>query len=288
MNLLRTLKARLLRSVYKGAYPNGHFYSPVPDPKILEKEADTVFRRQRAVYDIELRREAQFDFFRNSLAYYKRYPFSKRKTSPYRYYYENPFFNLTDSLTLFFVLNHYKPSNIVEVGSGFSSAMMLDTFEFELAYRPRMTFIDPFTQRLKELLKAEDYSNCTILDSVVQRVDLDVFRKLQRGDLLFIDSSHISKAGSDLNFLMFEVLPVLNKGVVIHFHDVCYPFEYPRDWIKSGIFWNEAYLLRAFLMNNSDYEVLVFNDYITDQFRPWFELNMPLFTSGGSLYLIKK
>ena len=165
---------------------------------------------------------------------------------------------------------------------------MLDTCELQLKYKPLMTFVDPFTERLKSLLNPVDNSNCTIIESPVQEVALDVFRNLKEGDLLFIDSSHISKVGSDVNYLIFQVLPVLKPGVIIHFHDICYPFEYPRDWIMDGIFWNEAYLLRAFLMNNKDYEILLFNHYITDQFRDWFELNMPLFTSGGSLYIRKR
>ena len=97
---------------------------------------------------------------------------------------------------------------------------------------------------------------------MVQNVKLIEFEKLEPNDLLFIDSSHISKIGSDLNYLLFEVLPSLKPGVIIHFHDILYPFEYPYEWIEKGIYWNEAYLLKAFLMHNKNYEILLFNDTV--------------------------
>jgi hypothetical protein len=71
----------------------------------------------------------------------------------------------------------------------------------------------------------------------------------------------VSRAGSDLNHILFNVLPALARGVVVHFHDVFWPFEYPADWIKMGIAWNEAYVLRAFLMFNDSFEILFWAPY---------------------------
>ena len=81
----------------------------------------------------------------------------------------------------------------------------------------------------------------------LQDVDLKEFDKLKSGDVLFIDSTHVSKIGSDVNYLFFEILPRLHRGVYIHIHDIFYPFEYPKDWIDEGRAWNENYILRAFL-----------------------------------------
>jgi hypothetical protein len=80
--------------------------------------------------------------------------------------------------------------------------------------------------------------------------------------VLFIDSTHVSKAGSDVNHELFEILPRLKPGVLVHFHDVFWPFEYPEAWtFESRRSWNEIYLLRAFLSGNREYEIVFFNDY---------------------------
>ena len=84
------------------------------------------------------------------------------------------------------------------------------------------------------------------------------FKPLAANDILYVNSSHVSRAGSDLNHILFNVLPALAPGVVVHFHNIFRPFEYPADWIKMGIAWNEAYVLRAFLMFNDSFEILFF------------------------------
>jgi hypothetical protein len=104
---------------------------------------------------------------------------------------------------------------------------------------------------------------------------------------LFIDSSHVLKCGSDVQFLMFEVLPVLAVGVVVHFHDVFESFEYPREWLIEGWYWNEDYALRAFLSYNAAWEISLFGNYAVNSFREFFAANMPLCLKnpGGSLYI---
>jgi hypothetical protein len=165
---------------------------------------------------------------------------------------------------------------------------MMDTIDRHFTSSPELTFIEPFPDRLMSLMQTKDRSRCRVIVDRVQNVDLSIFTSLNEGDMLFIDSSHISKVGSDVNYLIFKILPRLKSGVIIHFHDICYPFEYPREWIYDGIYWNEAYLLRAFLMNNNDYTILLFNNYMWQCHRDWLGTLMPSFTSGGSLYLQKR
>jgi hypothetical protein len=94
----------------------------------------------------------------------------------------------------------------------------------------------------------------TVTVARLQDVDQEIFARLKANDILFIDSSHVAKIGSDVNHLMSEILPILAPGVHIHFHDIFYPFEYPRQWVEEGRAWNEAYLLEAFLSFNSEFE----------------------------------
>ena len=107
--------------------------------------------------------------------------------------------------------------------------------------------------------------------------------------MLFIDSSHVAKVGSDVVHLVTSVLPRLRNGVLIHFHDVFWPFEYPEAWIRAGRAWNEDYLLKAFLQFNAAFKVLFFNSYIAAHHRAIAERHLPLFMKnpGGGLWIEK-
>src|SRR5207237_8125791 len=126
------------------------------------------------------------------------------------------------------------------------------------------TFIDPYPQLLRTLMKESDFARTRIIGQRVQDVDVGIFRELEASDILFIDSSHVAKTGSDVNYILFKILPLLNEGVLIHFHDIFYPFEYPVDWVYEGRSWNEAYLLRAFMQYNEAFEIQFFNSFLIE------------------------
>lgn len=152
-----------------------------------------------------------------------------------------------------------------------------------------LIFVEPYPKRLNSLLKTADKKQTNIVELFVQNVDLELFRTLKKGDVLFVDSSHVVKTGSDLHHILFNILPILNSGVYIHFHDVFYPFEYPKKWVFNGFNWNEDYFLRAFLMYNKDFEVVLFSDYLHKFHKNVFE-SMPLTynNTGGNLWIKKK
>ena len=160
------------------------------------------------------------------------------------------------------MLNKLKPRKLIEVGSGFSSALILDTKDEFLKYPIELTFIDPNPQdRLTALLKDEDYKTTTIIKDIVQNTSIETFRELKENDILLIDNSHVSKTGSDVNYLMTDILPNLNKGVVVHIHDIFYPFEYPKEWLfNTRLNWNEIYSVHNFLLFNSAFKILFFSD----------------------------
>jgi len=109
------------------------------------------------------------------------------------------------------------------------------------------------------------------------------------GDILFVDSTHVSKLGSDVNWIFFEILPRLRSGVLVHIHDVFYPFEYPEPWSLEGRSWNEVYILRAFLEYNNQFKILLFPSYAQIFYEQWFRENMPLVLEnrGGCMWLRK-
>jgi hypothetical protein len=169
---------------------------------------------------------------------------------------------------------------------------MLDVNELFFDSSMQMTFIEPYPERLFSFLKDADKNTATVLVNKVQEVPLDPFLALEENDILFIDSSHVVKVGSDVNHLVFEILPRLKKGVWIHFHDIFFPFELPQHWIVDHKkFWNESYLLRAFLMNNDSYEITLFNTFLQKTFRSWFDQEMPECLLGedptGSIWIRK-
>jgi Methyltransferase domain len=213
--------------------------------------------------------------------------FPSQASSSNRYYAPNPAFGPTDAFMTQAVMRQFKPRRLIEVGSGYSSCIILDTNEHYFDNQIELTFIEPYPQLLKSLVRAGDLTQNTILQTRLQDVPLATFEVLEANDVLFIDSTHVSKTNSDVNYLFFEILPRLASGVIVHIHDIFYPFEYPRTWILEGRSWNEAYLLRAFLQYNPKFEIMLFNDYIQTMHWDTFARVLPTFSKdgGGSVWL---
>ncbi len=222
--------------------------------------------------------------------YYKNLPYTEHKQPKWRYYYHNQAFSYADAIWLYSMLREFAPGRIIEVGSGFSSCVMLDTAGTFLRKQPEMLFIDPNPQRLYDNMGTPVPGNVRVMPQEVQSVPMETFDALQDGDILFLDSSHVGKIGSDLLHLLFAVLPRLARGVLVHFHDIFYPFEYPLDWVKGGCAWNENYFVRSFLQYNDAFEILLFGDFLGKKHPELLRERMPLClkNTGGSLWLRKK
>jgi hypothetical protein len=187
------------------------------------------------------------------------------------------------------MIRHVQPRRIVEVGSGYSSCAMLDVNEVFFDNSIVCSFVDPYPQLLRDLLKDSDHQRIQVFPRKVQDVDVQVFRELEAGDILFIDSSHVTKTGSDVNYIVFKILPLLQRGVHIHFHDIFYPFEYPPNWVYEGRGWNEAYMLRAFLQYNGAFEIEFFNSFLLEKHADVFQSALPLCIKrpGANIWLRK-
>jgi predicted O-methyltransferase YrrM len=264
-------------------YPPGHFYSPIPDLRELREQASV--RCDEPIENlpgIELNEARQLQMVDSFAQFYGELPFPDKQSRQFRYFLDNPFFSYGDGIILYSFMRQFKPRRIVEVGSGFSSAAMLDVNDRFLGRKLQFTFIEPYPDRLNSLLSAGDKDSCKILVKGVQQVELDAFQSLEENDFLFVDSSHVGKKGSDVLHLLFQVLPLLQKGVIAHFHDILWPFEYPKIWLQEGRAWNEAYFLRAFLQYNSAFEVLFFNSFMAMQHPGILSSKMPRVLSPSS------
>jgi Methyltransferase domain len=150
---------------------------------------------------------------------------------------------------------------VIEIGSGYSSVALLDVNQRHLDNAIACTFVEPYPELLESLLRPGDRERIRIHPHPVQDVGREVVAPLRAGDVLVVDSTHVLKTGSDVNTILFEILPALASGVYIHFHDVFYPFEYPREWVYQERAWNEVYARRAFLQYNDAFEIVYFNHF---------------------------
>ena len=222
------------------AYPPGHYYSPLPSRRDIEQP------RRADIAGIDLRCDEQLVLLAKLDVTEPRGP---RYDTP-----ENGWFPSTDAAVYEAMIRFLQPARVVEVGCGWSTAAL-----FDAGAAPEVTLIEPYPERVHQLLTADDLARCELLEVPLQAVPQSVFDRLESGDVLFIDSTHVAKCGSDVHRILFEILPALAPGVIVHFHDVFYPFEYPDDWLREGRGWNEAYVLRAFLEYNHTFEVLLWN-----------------------------
>jgi hypothetical protein len=273
----------------KLAYPPGHFYSPIPNLDDVQQNETRIFDIPSSIPGIDLNAEGQQELLNKFVEYYGDMPFLSDKQSHLRYYYENPNFSYFDAISLHCMIRHAKPKKIIEIGSGFSSCVTLDTNELFFQNQIECTFIEPYPDLLYSLLKPGDRERVTIIPAKLQDIPTDTFSTLASGDILFIDSTHVSKIDSDVNHALFRILPSLATGVFIHIHDIFYPFEYPRQWIYDGRAWNENYILRAFLQYNSTFRIVFFNNWLARFNRESLERQLPLAMKnpGGSIWLQK-
>jgi hypothetical protein len=270
--------------------PAGHYYSPLLDIDSLAPNSPNMpFDGAECWEHIDLCPQEQRIYYQDLLDRFPVLPFPSQKTDGYCYFTENDFFILSDAFTLSGIIRKEKPRRIVEIGSGFSSAVMLDTLS-QTHESAELTFIEPFPDRLHSLLSSGVRTSSTILVQPVQEVSLSVFDQLDAQDILFIDSSHVAKTGSDVTIILLRILPRLRRGVLVHFHDIFYPVSYPVSWVREGRAWNESIFLRAFLTRNLDFQVMAFNSFAGLSFPELFRDRMARFlnNTGGSMWLRKE
>lgn len=176
---------------------------------------------------------------------------------------ENTGLSLVDSFILYCQIRHHKPKRMVEIGSGESTMISLQALERNRQEGVDCLFsaVEPFP---REALLQIDFPGFELVVEQVENLGVDFFHDT---DFLFIDSSHVSKIGSDVNFEILEVVPSLKQGAVIHWHDIMIPGNYWEDWTREGNkFWNESYLLHAFLQFNDSFRVLWASRYMHMRF----------------------
>jgi predicted O-methyltransferase YrrM len=274
---------------YRTWVPPGDALSPIPSLERVRERQQEIYAVPREMPGLDLNEAGQLRLFEELLAFYPQQPFTAERTTLRRYWFENPAYSYSDAILLYCMMRFLKPRRVIEVGSGYSSCAILDTNEIFFQNSIECTLIEPRPQLVRSLLNANDVERVTLIEKDLQQVDSGLFSQLEANDILFIDSSHVSKIDSDVNHLFFRILPALKSGVYIHFHDVFYPFEYPLAWVYEGRAWNEAYLLRAFLQYNDKFQIQLMNTFIDWFHKEKYFREMPLVqkNTGGSIWIKK-
>ena len=270
--------------------PAGHYYSPLVNPadEAVQRSMQMEAHPEAPPDVFGIGEDEMLRWFEIIAGQYASQPFPERRSPGSLYYYSNPNFPLADALALLGFMVTRRPKRFIEIGAGYSSCAAIDINESYLNGDVEMTFVEPNPELALELIGPESpYRDC-FMRKKLQDVPLDIFQALGCNDILFIDSSHVGKTGSDVLDYLFRVLPCLGPNVLIQIHDIFYPFEYPREWIADqNRSWNEAYLLRAFLHGNSSFRVLYMSDWFYKCRRAMVEARMPLCIAhrGGSIWL---
>lgn len=270
-------------------YPPGHFYSPVVE--VTDRHAIAAVRCRTSAplpSGVQVDPEKMRSVMKRLAEQHRHFPFPRHETAGYRYYFDNPLFGCHDASVLFSILLEFRPARIVEVGCGFSSRLLLDANERFFDGALDLTLIDPSLDEVKGAFGALDTERVRLMNAELQDVPLGVFERLEANDILFVDSSHVCKTGSDVNDYLFRILPILKPGVLVHVHDILYPFEYLEEWVlRDKRSWNEAYLIHAFLQFNRAYEIVYWANFAWHRMRDELARAMPLCleNEGGSLWL---
>lgn len=238
-----------------------HFFQPIPDTRQLP---ESLWGERRTCDQIDFREAAQVQLLRDGLApYMGECQFPDRPTAdPHQFHLGAGSFEAVDAEVLHCFIRHFKPRRVVEIGGGSSTLISARACRLnaEDGTETRLRTIEPYPN---DVLRAGVPGLDELVVARLEDVQPQTFDELGDGDILFVDSSHTVRIGGDVNHIFFTILPRLNDGVIVHFHDIYLPEEYLRRYIHDRHwFWTEQYLLRAFLMHNQDYHVLWAGSYM--------------------------
>ncbi len=226
-----------------------HYYEPIPDFRAITSDQ---LQRRREFRSIDFHWDDQLRLLHALSAYTPELNEVKQED------FENGYFDGFDAAVYYSLIRHLKPQRVIEIGSGYSTRFAHKALA-RSADSGTLTCIEPHPEeRLNGLRLKVD-----LIQKRVEEVDVEFFSQLEANDILFIDSSHTVKFGSDVCYEFLEILPTIQPGVWIHVHDIFFPHDYPAEWLlKRRLALNEQYLLEAFLSFNREFRVTLANHWL--------------------------
>jgi hypothetical protein len=279
------------RRIYRtlGVFPIiNHYY----EPKFVFSNKQKDEELGRSLEGINLNTQAQLDLLSKFSYQSELLELSLNDDSTFDF--ANPNFPPGDSECYYSLIRQLKPKRIIEIGSGHSTLIgieairknVIENASFECVYN----CIEPY-----EMPWLESLESIILHRSKVEEMRYELFEELDDGDILFIDSSHIVRPNGDVLFEILEILPRVKSGVVVHFHDIFTPNDYPAEWIDQQVkFWNEQYFLEAFLTCNDQFEILLGLNYLNHNYKAKMCEVFPIynkvskFAEPGSFWIRKR
>jgi hypothetical protein len=273
-----TFKARLTRQLARRSFhflerhldlhlTANEYYSPIPSVKDLPAD---VYDRPFSMLGVDMNEAGQLDLLDTTFSRYA----DEYVPQP------NGGLSLADAFALYALIRDRKPRKIVEIGGGDSTLISMQAVEKNRAegFPCHFTCIEPYP---RQFLREASWPDYELVTKLVQDVPVTMFAD---ADIVFIDSSHVSKIGSDVNYEFLEIVPNTKVGCLIHWHDIVLPTNYWKDWTElSGQFWNESYMLHAFLLYNSAFSVRWAARYMQRLHPDRLQKRLPYLTSEHRL-----
>ena len=263
-----------------------HYYDPYYNPLSFKKRLSD----NRNLVGIDLRVGEQLGLIKQFDYNNELIEINNLPKSDLTFSFNNGPFLSGDAETLFNFVRYYKPQKIVEIGCGHSSLMIQEAIKYNKQENINASCnhicIEPFENEWLTRLDVE------VIKKRVEDIDLSFFKSLNKDDILFIDSTHMIRPQGDVLFEYLELLPILKSGVIVHIHDIFTPRDYLAEWLNDGmLFWNEQYLLEAFLSFNNEFEILCSVNYLKNNYFDELKESCPLLTNSrepGSFWIKRK
>lgn len=239
-----------------------HYYRPFVNAKALPEK---FWSTRSSLAGLSLNEDASFSWAENQLVQYFKelrsfLPIHKDDKSDSNLYLINGTYMAVDAHMYYALIRQLKPKRIIEVGAGFSTLFAYEALKRgNLFEQTELHVVEPYPDAI---IKSGLDSVARVRKEFVQNVEPEYFDQLEAGDILFIDSTHVVKEGNDVLYLYLEILPRLKPGVYVHIHDISLPEPYPSCYIDYGWFWNEQYLLQAYLISNSKVKIIWPGNYL--------------------------
>jgi predicted O-methyltransferase YrrM len=268
-----------------------HYYQPIPDSREL---SSALWSTNCSMGGVDLNERFQMELLRTFESLFRsEYDcFPPSSDDPLRFHFGQTSFCSVDAEILYCMIRHFKPRRMIEVGSGMSTLLAAEAIRKNetQGYPCSFTAIEPYP---REFLRHGVPGLTELLEAKVQSVPIERFCALEANDIVFIDSSHVVKIGGDVVYEFLELLPRLKPGVIVHYHDIFLPAEYPKSWVlEERRFWTEQYLLQAFLAFNSAFEVLIAGSFLhlyhSAQLKAAFSSYDPANLWPGSFWMRRK
>jgi hypothetical protein len=264
-----------------------HFYHPIP---LEEDIVGDFFMKQSSLVGIHMNAAAMWELAEIILAPYNE---EFRAFPTYRedkggmidgFFLINGSYMAVDGNVYYGLVRHLKPKRIIEVGCGMSTLLCSEALARNVnsGYTTDYTCIEPYPQEF--LSKYAIAGDINLLTAKIQDIDIKLIETLSAGDILFVDTSHALRLGGDVQFIYCELLPRLKPGVYVHIHDISLPLPYPRVYYETGFYWNEQYLLHAYLCNNARAEVIWAGNWLRLQDESRFAHAFPEFATMRENY----